>query len=75
VETKDNNGKTALYYAIERGNMPMVQYLMDECHADMTVTTNYGQNIFDFIYTTNHRNDFVVHFMASLTKCSNKIAC
>jgi ankyrin repeat protein len=56
-------GETALHLAVKCGNMLIVQYLIEECNADITVTNEKGQNIFDLAYTTKEPNSFVICFL------------
>jgi ankyrin repeat protein len=42
IEAKDNNGKTALLWAAERGRKPVVQLLLDE-DADIEAKDNNGK--------------------------------
>jgi hypothetical protein len=37
------------------GKMSIVQYLIDTCLADITITNHNGDNIFDFVCNTMYR--------------------
>jgi ankyrin repeat protein len=74
INIQNDDGYTALHYAILYGDMRIVQYLIDTCSADITITTTTtktiattltatmleesGMNIFDFIYQS--KND--IHY-------------
>jgi ankyrin repeat protein len=68
INIGDTYGWTALMYAIYHGKLLLVQYLVEEGHADITHTTNNGKNVFDFACTTNHHNDVVVYLLQVLKR-------
>jgi hypothetical protein len=44
-----------LHLAIYHGQMSIVQYYIDVCDADITCTTNDGQNVFDIALVAHDR--------------------
>ncbi|XP_065840990.1 serine/threonine-protein phosphatase 6 regulatory ankyrin repeat subunit B-like isoform X2 [Oscarella lobularis] len=45
ISASDRNGKTALYYACERGHRKIAVYLISECGANANKTSKRGQTI------------------------------
>ena len=41
VNTRDINGLTILHYASKYGNLKVVKYLVEQCHANIEANDNY----------------------------------
>jgi ankyrin repeat protein len=63
VETQTHFGWTALHFATYCGKIPIVQYLIDVYHVDITITTNKGETAFDVACLSKFRNDFVMYLL------------
>jgi hypothetical protein len=44
----------------------MMKYLIEDAQADITLTTNNGENVFDFVYQNYYRNDLVAMLLQKL---------
>jgi ankyrin repeat protein len=69
IDAQDYHGYTPLHYAMDHDRIGIVQYFIEECQADITVTVeNYG-NMFDFAYrSSKYRTDIVVMLLHRLWK-------
>jgi ankyrin repeat protein len=66
IDLQNNNGHTSLLRAMTNDCVDIVQYLLDDGNADITLTTNDGENVFDAAYKSKFRNDMVVMLLTRL---------
>jgi ankyrin repeat protein len=61
VDIQDDEGHTALHYAIMNDQLEILQYLlMEEGQPDISITDKNRKNVFDFAYKSKYRTDLVV---------------
>jgi hypothetical protein len=67
-----DDGHTVLLLAMEYGHIKVVQYLLLECQADITLKTATGENFLDFVFDSQYRNDIIIMLLTRLRGLNNQ---
>jgi palmitoyltransferase len=71
VEKGDNFGQSALHLATIRGNLEVVEYLLLDCHVDISKKDRNGQSALDLAVKKGQFNvEFFIRKLASRNICS-----
>ena len=69
---KDNSGKASVHYAAEVGDINVLEYLIDSCNCELSISADDGSNIFHF---SSHEGlfRFTKHILAHYPQCISLI--
>jgi ankyrin repeat protein len=75
IDVKDIDGYTALHYSLKKtwdSQFKIAHCLIDQGHADLTVTSNDGQNVFDIACGNKYCTEIVVNLLTRLLQNKTK---